>query len=160
MDAQSVARRLRDLLDAIDQVGWPHHHDWPGREDLEDVIAAQDFGPWARRCWRSRTKTGRRANGWCEAREDRHVRHLQLQTRRRPRHPLRRRLPGRGRQAAQGAARTLEDARALKRRREGGETNTAGRLTFAEYARDWVERVIPFSGERRKLADVSPLLVN
>jgi len=34
-------------------------------------------------------------------------------------------------------ARTLDDARALKRRREGGETNTAGRLTFAEYAREW-----------------------
>jgi hypothetical protein len=75
-------------------------------------------------------------------------------------------------------ARTLDDARALKRRREGGETNAAGRLTFAEYARDWITRhpvrdstrsdykahlegwLIPFIGEKRKLADVSPLLVN
>jgi len=37
-------------------------------------------------------------------------------------------------------ARTLDDARALKRRRDGGETNAAGRLTFAEYAREWIER--------------------
>jgi len=75
-------------------------------------------------------------------------------------------------------ARTLEDAHALKRRRQGGETNTAGRLTFAEYAREWVERhpardstrsdyrrqlerwLIPFIGEKAKLSDVSPLLVN
>lgn len=75
-------------------------------------------------------------------------------------------------------ARTLDDARDLKRRRESGETNAGGRLTFAEYARDWLARhpsrestrsdygrhlerwIIPFLGERRKLADVSPLLVN
>lgn len=75
-------------------------------------------------------------------------------------------------------ARRLDDARALKRRREQGDTNDAGRLTFAEYARDWVTRhavrdstrsdytthlerwLIPFIGEKRKLADVSPLLVN
>jgi integrase len=75
-------------------------------------------------------------------------------------------------------ARTLDDARALKRKRESGETNAAGRLTFAEYAREWVERhharestredyrrhleqrIIPFIGERRKLADVTPLLCN
>jgi integrase len=75
-------------------------------------------------------------------------------------------------------ARTLDDARTLKRRREGGETNAAGRLTFAEYGRDWVKRhpargstaddysrhlerwLIPFIGEKRRLADVSPLLVN
>src|SRR4051794_34232876 len=74
--------------------------------------------------------------------------------------------------------RTLEEARALKRRREGGETHAAGRLTFAEYARDWLRRhparestradyarhlerwIIPFIGERRKLPDVSPLLVS
>jgi integrase len=75
-------------------------------------------------------------------------------------------------------ARTLDEARALKRRREGGETNAAGRLTFAAYAREWVERhpardttrsdyrrhlerwLVPFIGESTKLADVSPLLVN
>jgi hypothetical protein len=75
-------------------------------------------------------------------------------------------------------ARTLDDARTLKRRREGGEANAVGRLAFAEYAREWRKRhpsrestrtdygqhlerwIIPFLGERRKLADVSPLLVN
>lgn len=82
-----------------------------------------------------------------------------------------------GRQRKETAA-TLEDARKVKRRREGGDTHAAGRLTFAEYAREWVERhpvrestredyrrhldgwLIPFVGEKRKLADVSPLLVN
>lgn len=71
-------------------------------------------------------------------------------------------------------ARTLDDARALKRKRESGDTNAAGRLTFAEYALDWIERhpcrestrhdyrtalerwIVPFIGEKRKLADVSP----
>jgi hypothetical protein len=71
-------------------------------------------------------------------------------------------------------ARTLGDARTLKRRRDGGETNAAGRLTFGEYAREWVERhpardstradyrrqlerwLIPFIGDKTKLADVSP----
>src|SRR5215218_2074294 len=75
-------------------------------------------------------------------------------------------------------ARTLADARALKRRREGGETHAAGRIMFAGYARDWLGRhpvrestradydrhlerwIIPFIGEKRKLADVSPLLMN
>lgn len=75
-------------------------------------------------------------------------------------------------------ARTLDDARALKRKRESGDTNAAGRLTFAEYALDWIDRhpcrestrhdyrvalkrwIIPFIGEKRKLADVSPLLAN
>lgn len=76
------------------------------------------------------------------------------------------------------AARTLDDARALKRRRESGETNAAGRLAFAEYALEWIDRhpcrestrhdyrtclerwIIPFLGEKRRLADVSPLLAN
>lgn len=75
-------------------------------------------------------------------------------------------------------ARTLDDARSLKRRRETGDTNAAGRLVFADYALDWIDRhpcrestrhdyrtclerwIIPFVGEKRKLADVSPLLVN
>jgi hypothetical protein len=73
---------------------------------------------------------------------------------------------------------TLDEARERKRRREQGETNAAGRLTFAEYAREWVERhpvrdstrtdyrrdleawVIPFLGEKRKLADVTPRAVH
>lgn len=75
-------------------------------------------------------------------------------------------------------ARTLDDARALKRRREGHEASAAGRMTFAGYALEWIDRhpcrestredyrsalqrwVIPFVGEKRKLADMSPLLVN
>jgi integrase len=74
--------------------------------------------------------------------------------------------------------RTLDEARALKRRRDGGENHAAGRLTFAEYARDWIGRhpcrestredyaahleahVIDFLGEKRRLADVTPLLCN
>jgi integrase len=75
-------------------------------------------------------------------------------------------------------ARTLNDARALKRRRESGDTNPAGNLAFAQYALEWIDRhparnstrddyrnhlerwIVPFIGEKRKLADVSPLLVN
>ncbi len=74
--------------------------------------------------------------------------------------------------------RTLDEARSLKPRQEAGETNAAGRLLFDEYAGEWVERhpardstrhgyrrhldrwIIPFVGEKRKLADITPLLVN
>jgi hypothetical protein len=45
VDAQATGIRLRRMLAALDAIGWPHHHAWPGCQ-FTMPLDEQDRSPW------------------------------------------------------------------------------------------------------------------
>jgi hypothetical protein len=60
VDAQSTTRRLAPLLDALEQLGWPHAHEWPGCEFTLSE-GEEDVSPWGGLSMRAQERIDREA---------------------------------------------------------------------------------------------------